>query len=47
MRIDNRRVNGSITIDNTDLVAVFNIMIVGDVPAWVFLEPRDKLPRAN
>lgn len=36
MRIDNRRVNGSITIDNTDLVAAFAIQIDGGVPKWVF-----------
>lgn len=36
MRIDDRKVNGSITIDNTDLVAVFNIIIVQNEPRWVF-----------
>lgn len=36
MRIDNRKVNGSITIDNTDIVDVFNIVIVQGVPKWAF-----------
>ena len=36
MRIDDRKVNGSITIDNTDFVAVFNIIIDQNVPRWVF-----------
>ena len=36
MKFDDRKVNGSITIDNIDLVAVFNIMIVGNVPEWAF-----------
>ena len=36
MRIDNRKVNGSITIDNTDIVDAFNIGIVGGVPNFVF-----------
>lgn len=42
MRIDDRKVNGSITICDTDIVAGFNIRIVGGVPKFVFLEPRDK-----
>ena len=36
MRIDDRKVNGSIMIDNTDIVDAFNIRIVGGVPEWVF-----------
>ena len=36
MRIDDRKVNGSIMIDNTDIVDAFNIRIVGSVPEWVF-----------
>ena len=36
MKIDNRKVNGSIMIDNTDIVDAFNIIIVGGVPEWVF-----------
>lgn len=36
MRINDQKVNGSITIDNTGLVAVFNIIIVGNVPRWAF-----------
>lgn len=44
MRIDNRKVNGSIKIDNTDLVAVFNIMIDGETPSWVFWNPATNGP---
>lgn len=36
MRIDDRKVNGSIMIDNTDIIAGFNIMINRNVPEWVF-----------
>lgn len=36
MRIDDRKVNGSIMIDNTDIVDAFNIRIVGGVPEWFF-----------
>lgn len=44
MRIDNCRVNGSIKIDNTDLVTVFNIMIDGETPSWVFWNPATNGP---
>ena len=36
MKINDRKVNGSITIDNTDIVDAFNIRIVGGVPKWAF-----------
>lgn len=36
MKIDNRKVNGSITIDNADIIDAFNIRIVEGVPNWAF-----------
>lgn len=36
MRIDERKVNGSIMIDNTDIIDGFTIMINRNVPEWVF-----------
>lgn len=34
MRIDNRKVNGKITLEPTDLMTGFTILIQGDNPGW-------------
>lgn len=36
MRIDNRRVNAQVNIESTDIITGFTILIVGDVPGWVY-----------
>lgn len=36
MRIDNRRVNAQVTLESTDFIQGFTILITGNVPRWVY-----------
>ena len=43
MRINDRKVNGSIMIDNTDIVDAFNINIAQGVPEWAVWNRATKI----